>query len=347
MMKKNILSLFIIGLGSLLLLSACDKDKLEPREPYHTIVSNTAFDQWLKQNYVMPYNIDYKYNTEDSERNHEYVMPPAKLEKAMKMARLIHYAWLGTYDEVCGKNFLRHLAPRVITTYGAWAWQRDGKSRVLATAEGGIKVELYGLNSLHMSSVDFLNKNYFHTVHHEFTHILHQNKKAPVEFNTISAEGYSPTAWQNRDEIEEYASLGFVSAYAAKNTEEDLTEVTASYITFTKAEWEELFKAAGEEGSAKIIKKIDIMKRYMKSTWNIDMDVLKEVAIRRTQEIINDKDNLILDSWKPLLSNEARAITSKSQGRAFLLQTLDEIAKDERLSSSSLNCSLITHYMSN
>ncbi len=350
-MKKNIKALMTVGLASLTMLASCQKEDAPVcREPIQIKKVDNAFDKWLARNYVSEYNIEYKYKIDDSERDHKYVMPPAKLESAMKMSRLVHYAWLGTYDEVCGLNFMRQLSPRVITPYGAWAWEKE--SRVLATAEGGLKVQLYGLNELEKNlkanSIDVLNSEYFHTMHHEFTHILHQNKKAPVEFNTISSEGYSPAAWFNRTS-KQSAPLGFVTPYAAKNTEEDLTEVTAAYITFTPAKWDEVFKEAGEDGSKMIRKKIEIMKKYMKDVWNIDMDVLRDVAKRRTSEIISQKDNLILEDWKPLLSNEFRSINAQlkeQKEREALISALAELHKDKSVNTSQLNCTIITHYLS-
>ena len=37
-----------------------------------------------------------------------------------------------------------------------------------------------------------------------------------------------------------------------------------SYITYSQEQWDKIFKAAGEEGSAKIHQKLEIMKTYMK-----------------------------------------------------------------------------------
>ncbi len=354
-MKKNIIYLATACLGALTLVTtSCQKEDAPVcQEPIVVQKPQNVFDQWLRRNYVSPYNIEYKYNVDDSERDHQYVMPPAKMENIMKMSRLVHYAWLGTYDEVVGKNFLRQLSPRVITPYGSWAWDENDGTRTLATAEGGLKVVLYGLNNLDMSSVYVLNEEFFHTMHHEFTHILHQNKKAPLEFNTISAEGYSPTAWFNRRKMEEYATLGFVTAYAAKSTEEDLTEVTAAYITFTQARWDAVFKAAGEEGTQKIKKKIDIMRKYMQSVWNIDMDVLRDVSVRRTEEIISQKDNLILPEWKKLLDPTFRSAKMTDEVRSKreeLIGALGELHKGMSKAEAErkhLNCSLITRYMSN
>ncbi len=349
-MKKNIKSLITVALASLTMLASCQKEDAPLcREPIQIKKADNTFDKWLNRNYVSAYNIEYKYRVDDSERDHKYVMPPAKMENIMKMARLVHYAWFGTYDEVCGKNFMRQLSPRVITPYGAWAWKKD--SRILATAEGGLKVVLYGLNDLEKSlktnSIEVLNSEYFKTMHHEFMHILHQNKKAPLEFNTISSDGYSPAAWFNRNK-EDAAKLGFVTQYAGSNTEDDLTEVTAVYITFTPEQWETLYKMAGDEGTEKIKKKIVIMKKYMKDVWNIDMDVLRDVAKRRISEIISQKDKLILDDWKPLLEDSFRSTTvdmQKEKDRQELIEALEEL-KAQSVDMSHLNCTIITHYLS-
>lgn len=150
-------------------------------------------------------------------------------------------------------------------------------------------------------------------MHHEFTHILQQNINYPQEYNLISAGDYLPSGWNNRKKVSEYASLGFVSSYAGSKAVEDITEVTACYITFTDAQWAEVWANAGEEGTRKLQQKIAIMKSYMKDSWNIDIDLLREIVKRRMGEI--SYLTLLEDAWMPIINQSLP--TAESELRAI------------------------------
>lgn len=296
-------------------LASCDKGDA-PDPNIHVIAPErfdpSIFDLWLKQNYIDAYNIDFKYKMEDIEADPNYNLVPPTLENSMKMAKLVRHAWIGAYDEVAGINFMRLMAPRALLLIGSAGRNSDG-TELLGTAEGGVRVTLYKVNDINVHDPAFLNFYYFHTMHHEFSHILHQKKLWPTDYNDISRGDYLASTFFQPDNnrISVYAPKGFVTAYSRKNSEEDFTEVTAAYITFTDAEWQQIFDAAGEEGRAKLDKKIRIVKDYMKDAWNIDMDEMRAVVSRRTEEVRTPKFQLIDPEWLPLLDNsDFRAIPS-------------------------------------
>lgn len=335
--------------GSLLLslgLTACSEEKLSPRPQIDNVEKN-AFDHWLYENYVGNYNIDFKYKMEDIERDHSKNLVPAKLEQSMKMAKIVRHAWLGAYDEVAGKTFMRRFSPRILSMIGSASWNEG--TITLATAEAGLKVVLYRVNELDHSSADVLNRMFFQTMHHEFAHILHQNVSWPQEYNLISASDYVPSSWHNRN-FEEAAKKGFITQYAGSQAREDIAEITSCYITHTQADWDKLWAAAGEEGRKKIEQKIKIVKEYMKSVWQIDMDQLKEVAYRRGAEVV--QLNLIEESWKPLLANELRAITpyspeyneQRSTIVRALLQDPELLDTSKQSRGGGSRCQIITQY---
>lgn len=295
------------GLALGVSLTSCkDTDAVDPNRPIKPVkTSPTAFDIWLRDNYLGNYNIDFKYKMEDIERDLDKNLIPASLYQSMRMAKVVRHVWLGSYDEVAGKDFMRSYSPRILSMIGSASFNGNG-TITLATAEAGLKVVLYRVNELEPSSVERLNDMFFHTMHHEFAHILHQNVKWAQEYNLISAEGYSPSAWHNRS-FADAAKLGFISQYAGSQAREDIAEVTARYITNTPEDWKRWNDVAGDEGKKKLEQKINIMKDYMRSVWHIDMDQLKEVCRRRGEEAVNL--NYIEESWKPLLSNELRAFT--------------------------------------
>lgn len=98
-----------------------------------------------------------------------------------------------------------------------------------------------------------MNEYYFKVMHHEFAHILHQKKNYPVDNDKISAGNYTPTGWQNR-KLAEVAPLGFVTPYAGSKPSEDIAEVTACFLTYPEAQWENVMTLAGEKGKPTLTK---------------------------------------------------------------------------------------------
>lgn len=282
-------------------VSCKDTDKPDPS--FHAfkpdLSEQTAFDKWIRMNYTDAYNVQLLYHMEDIQADRSRNLVPARLENSMKLAKIVLHAWYGAYDEVTGGvDFMRRATPRQLFFIGSAMWNGDG-TITQGTAEGGLKVTLFQVNWLNVNDPYDLNKTFFKVMHHEFSHILHQNKIWPDEYNTISTE-YSPNAWTNRRTVKDYASLGFVTAYAGSQPREDIAEVTAALITFTDAEWKTIRDAAGEEGRARLDKKIAIVKKYMLDTWGIDMDRLRAIALRRLTEV--PRLTLLEADWMPLLT---------------------------------------------
>lgn len=347
-MKTNwIYKAFASGLLLTLGLSACSEEKLSPR-PIPQEQSKNSFDKWLYDNYVGNYNIDLQYHMQDIERDQTKHLIPARLDQSMRMAKIVRHAWLGAYDEIAGKDFMRRFSPRILSMVGSASWNTNG-TIVLATAEAGLKVVLYRVNELDPSSVEVLNDMFFHTMHHEFAHILHQNIVWPQEYNLISAADYSPSSWHNR-RFDEAAKLGFISSYAGSQAREDIAEVTSRYITNTPADWQRLWNAAGEAGRKKIEEKIRLMKDYMLNVWQIDMDRLKEISNRRGSEAVQLK--LIEDEWQELLKHELRAIVPYSPRhnaqREIIVRAIlaDKDLLDTSLQShgGGTRCQILTQY---
>ena len=69
-------------------------------------------------------------------------------------------------------------------------------------------------------------------------------------------------------------------------TQEDFVEIIAIYVTNTAEYWDELVGVASEEGQALINQKLALVKDYMLTTWGIDMDELRSIVQRRSQEVL-------------------------------------------------------------
>lgn len=276
-------------------LSSCSENALDDT----TVVKDstrpkTAFDQWLHRHYVETYNISLKYRLEDMETDFTYTLAPADLQNSVRLAHIVLHTWLQAYDEVAGIDFTRQLAPKLFQFVGSPAFETDNRF-MMGQAEGGMKITLFDVNELKLTR-SFLNNSYFQSIHHEFTHILTQTKDYDTDFQKISEGLYEPASWYASGKTETYAlERGFISTYAMKEYNEDFAETLAFYLVYTPEEWQQKMTTAGTDGSAIIAQKLQMIRSYMQTTWNIDIDALRTVIQRRMDEIVNgtiDLDNL-------------------------------------------------------
>ena len=321
---KTLLKLFVL---TVILFTAvsCEKETLgnsifideDPK-------AQAAFDYWLNDNYLKSYNLDFMYKMQDVGTPTDYNLVPTRLAKSKEMAILVKYLWFDVYGEVVNEDFLKIYGPRIIHLIGSAAYNGNG-TRILGTAEGGIKVTLYDCNSLQAGNILFNNEYYFHTMHHEFAHILHQKKSYPKEYETLSAGYYDPMYWQEREDDgtpneaeirgrSAYAPLGFVTAYASSAPREDFVEVISCYITKSDVWWNDLLRQAelsgpNDEpikGKEVILKKIEICKKWLLEEWKIDLDVMRANVRERQLHVNEALQNGFeeMKAYEEILSNE-------------------------------------------
>lgn len=251
----------------------------------------TAFDRWLDIHYVQPYNIQLKYRMEDKETDFTYTLAPADVNNSVKLAHIVLHTWLQAYDEVAGIAFTRQQAPKVFQFIGSPAFETDNRY-MMGQAEGGMKITLFDVNELKVTR-SFLNNSYFQSIHHEFTHILAQNKNYDTDFQKISEGQYEPANWYASGKTETYAlQKGFISTYAMSEYNEDFAETLGFYLVDSPAEWEKKMATADSDGhnaSAVIQQKLSMVRSYMQTAWNIDIDRLRTVIQRRMDEVIDGK----------------------------------------------------------
>ena len=247
---KYISALALVAIAAMSLSSCSEKglgdtifpdvsDELDPNSYTY------KFDKWLKENYLDVYNLEFQYRLQDNETNMNYNLEPATLSNAIDLAVLAKYMWFDVYEEVSGsKEFVKMYGPRIIMLVGSPAINPQTGTIIVGLAEGGIKVTLLHVNSMNPMNIYALNGDYFHTMHHEFTHILHQTKTIPREFQLISLGRYDAINWQDRNAGVVH-SLGFVTPYGSSEIREDFAEISANYITKTDAEWARIWLEAG------------------------------------------------------------------------------------------------------
>lgn len=236
----------VVGMG----FTSCSDDKLDPNSIFpkidETLDPNSKtykLDKFLRDNYLTPYNLDFRYKMQDVGTNMNYNLVPATYDNAVDLAVLTKYLWFEAYEKVAGPDFLKLYGPRIIHLIGSPAYNPTSGTMILGLAEGGIKVSLFRVNSMNIKDFNQMNEYYFKTMHHEFAHILHQTKTYPSEFNTLSVGKYDSNNWGDRQEGV-VASWGFVSTYASSEFREDFAEVIANYIVKTDKQWAHLLDMA-------------------------------------------------------------------------------------------------------
>ena len=236
----------------LLPLSSCSDDKLgdtifpKITDELDPTAYTYNFDKWLVDNYLTPYNVKFNYKLADIDANMNYNLIPADYNKAVDLALLTKYLWFEVYDSIAGVNLLKETSPRVLQLVGSSALNPNSGSETVGLAEGGVKVTLFNVNNLNVNSFQNLNDGALHTMHHEYTHILHQKKNYPTEFNRLSVGRYDASNWTSRGDMEGGVvnSLGFITKYASSEFREDFAETVACYITMTDAQWNRVLDLA-------------------------------------------------------------------------------------------------------
>ncbi|MGJ1198042.1 zinc-binding metallopeptidase [Sphingobacterium spiritivorum] len=287
----------ILTLSCLIMLSACSKeDKLNPNSVFvDSEVPKNALDNYIYNNYTKPYNVAILYKFVDKESDMAYNLVPAPYDGSIRLTKLMLYSVIGAYDQVTGSTqFIRGNFPKLLTYTGSVPVNNNG-TIILGTAESGTKVSLYNLlemNETNGKNPTFLNYWFFKTIHHEFQHILNQNKPYPSNFAEITGGGYVEDEWSTTYPgttagLAAAISAGFISQYASKSHGEDVAELYSFYVTRSQADFDAILNTpnASAAGKAIVLSKLAIVKNYMKSSWNIDMDVLRAEILNRYSKL--------------------------------------------------------------
>ena len=213
--------------------------------PVNPNTSTAPFDQWLYDNFVVPYNTEIQYKLNFPASQLSYQLTPAEYQKSQLLSYFIKYLFYDVYTKYAGEDFMKQYGPRIFHFIGSAAYSPTTNTETLGYASGGVKITLINVNGMKLWSpgsgysaadMEKLNKDQFHTMHHEFSHILHQTKSYPVEFGQITPADYDGRDWQKRDSVKAHG-LGYITHYASSATYEDFVETLSCTITDTDCRW--------------------------------------------------------------------------------------------------------------
>lgn len=283
-MKRNlyIFILAIVALG----MASCKEDKftdtifVDPVED--TEAYTKTFDAWLKKYYTDKYNVEFIYKLDDNATDPNYNVVPVSIGKADTIAHLALYLWYDVYDSIVSPTFIKEYGPKIIQLIGSAMINAAQGTEKLGYAENGNKITILKVNKMETNNLSQMNEYIFKTMHHEFAHILHQQKNYPKEFGLINPEDMDPNRWQDRS-YQEAWELGFVSPYASSQVREDFVETIANYIVKTDADWNNMISKAGKSGAEKITQKLEMCRTWLAEKWDIDLDEM-HLEVQKRQE---------------------------------------------------------------
>ncbi|MGP1626133.1 zinc-binding metallopeptidase [Prevotella koreensis] len=300
MKKIYLFASLLLACASLGLTSCGNNDELSSRSVFdgEQAEPKNELDQWIDKNYLQEYNIDLQYRYNDRLTDLVYNVVPARYDHSVALCIMFKHIWLDAYKEALGAEFLKKYSPRQIQLIGSREYGPNG-SVILGTAEGGLKIMLYGVNEFDIDNprinVDDpyadpgltpadLNHWMFHTVHHEFCHILTQIKNYSTDYQTITAGSYHSQDWINlkNDKVQKE---GFVTAYGSSEYNEDFAEMFSTYVTMSPEAWNMILETAGDTGKPLLEKKLELIRKYFSEQWGLDLDAFRTIVLRRSSEV--------------------------------------------------------------
>ena len=270
-MKK----LYIAAVLALSLAACNNKENLSSEsvlKPRTT--AKTALDTYIYNNFQQPYNIIVTYNYIDADfEMGKYFYPPTEA-KVQPMLEIVKKVWIDAYTEVAGANFIKEVAPRQISLIGGYNVNPSG-TITLGFADSGMKITLFNVDQLDVTQHE-ATRQYFHTIQHEYCHIINQRKPYSEEYGKITPSDYTANWYNVR--LADANKKGFITPYSMLNDIEDFAEMTSGMLSMSKTAWDAKINAIPEEGRKLIRKKEEFVVSYFKSEWNIDLYRLQEVV---------------------------------------------------------------------
>jgi substrate import-associated zinc metallohydrolase lipoprotein len=248
----------------------------------------TELDNYIRDTFTIPFNVAAKYRWDQGELDFDKTLTPPREEKIRPVLSSIKKVWIDNYVAEAGKLFMQKYIPKFFVLVGSANWNTDG-TITLGTAEGGRRIVLYVLNDFRVKGMqgyvpsDSVNiKMMFHTIEHEFGHIMHQTVMYPQEFKRISVGDYTSN-WNNIADSTANEK-GFISAYAQSAPDEDFVEMLSIMLTEGKARYDAFVNnIKSAEARSKLRQKEAIVVTYFKDVWNINFTSLQT----RTRNSIN------------------------------------------------------------
>ena len=243
----------------------------------------SATDQFIKDNFSTPYNMEVVYRWNDNENDASKNLVPPSEDKVIPFLKAVKKIWINSYITQAGNDFFKPLVPKQLLLVGSPSYNVDG-SITQGTADAGRKITLFEVNDF-SPSMTTLIRRYSKTLFHEFTHILHQKKEFSTQYQLITPAYTS--SWYLEATETSARKKGFITRYAMSAPEEDFAEMAALFLINDANSWESIISEGGDEMKVLMKQKEQLMTTYMLNTWGIDMLEFRKVTTTAIQDVIN------------------------------------------------------------
>lgn len=318
MMKK--LTYFMSLAALMLTFNSCGSDDDFTESIFRTDIpvvdpakATAPFDQWLYDNFLKPYNVEIQYRFNFTASDMNFQLTPAEYGRSQLLAHFIRYLFYDVYTQYAGEDFMKRYGPRMFHFIGSTGYSPTTGTEVLGTASGGVKITLYNVNEIKPWSetvsytgtdVEVLNERIFHTMHHEFSHILHQTKSYPITFGQVTSGSYDPIDWHERDSTTTH-QLGYLTHYASSANYEDFVETLSCTITDTDARWMNRIinaclpglRVGDKERVSELIDSLEVDVTAPNAHWN-NFTIYNESEYNEETGVYDVTDRLVLDVFR-------------------------------------------------
>jgi substrate import-associated zinc metallohydrolase lipoprotein len=284
-MKKYI-SITIVFMTLLFTISCSDNENSIGESQIDTsspILSN--LDLWLRSAFATPYNIEIQYKWDINQTDIDRFLHPPLESNVEPMANALIKTWIEPFSALGGPDFIKIFAPRQFTFVGSANFQPNITSRVLGTAEAGVKITIFELDLLDFTDINSVQQP-LKTVHHEYAHILSYTIPVDPTYGLINPSDY--TAQPFNRTLEEAQELGFITAYAGNDAEEDFVEMVSEMLTNSKTEYDAIIDGISSPEARAILRlKESIVVEYYRTNFDINIYELQTLTYAAMQELVN------------------------------------------------------------
>lgn len=317
-MKKIFLYALIVSTG----LLSCKKEKslnVDLNKSNVDTYKDNDTDKWLKANFLDIYNMEVMYRFDRFQIALDKDAVPVIEAKVKPMMEAFRTVYITPYMNIGGKNFFMPIVPKEVALFGSAQYRTEDHTKLLGTADAGRQINLFEVNNYDPNDFgDFMEK--FHTIHHEFTHILNQNIPVPPGFEEVS-NNYVGAQWIQRSAAEA-KNLGFITPYSRMNKNEDFAEMSSSLLVEGQDYFDVYTNSASADGAAKLRAKERIIVDYFKASFGIDFralqaEVKKAIGSLTTGSVLSAADLFAGGIYKGVSINAAATSQSTAFATAF------------------------------
>lgn len=309
-MKKSIFYIFCLSFW----LMSCSDDESTNYVPESKEPSVDEINVYFQENFQDKYGSAVRWQWIDKYVDINYIVAPAMRKVLIPTGEMIRRFWIEPFileSKKSGEFIRKHFPPEIVCV-GSELRNADG-TRTLGYADAGVRITLTELNYFDLSNKEWVIQQ-LHTMHHEFSHIIHQTYKMPNGFNKITENNYTGQAWKDiyanaqneligkgiespkEAEVDSVAQnmaiqRGMLTPYGTSSEFEDFAEVVSLYLLTDPVVFDQTYILSDpkrtflDEGKANIDKKLALVKEYYMSNFSIDLTHLREIILQRLNEI--------------------------------------------------------------